>query len=47
MITWMESGLYLYGDGSGWKVDWANRREGEGAGNTQKKIYLIYNTAKV
>jgi hypothetical protein len=30
MITWLESSLYLYGDGSGWKVDWANRKDGRG-----------------
>jgi hypothetical protein len=44
--------------GRGWlKVVWANRREGQGGSsgsarwavevNTQKKIYHIYNTAKV
>jgi hypothetical protein len=32
MITWLESSLYLYGEGSSWKVDWANRREGQGGG---------------
>jgi hypothetical protein len=30
MITWLESSLYLYGEGSGWKVDWADRKEGQG-----------------
>jgi hypothetical protein len=28
MITWLESSLCLYGEGSGRKVDWANRKEG-------------------
>jgi hypothetical protein len=30
MITRLGSGLYIYGDGSGWKVVQANRREGQG-----------------
>jgi hypothetical protein len=32
MITCLESSLYLYGDSSGWKVERANRREGQGGG---------------
>jgi hypothetical protein len=38
MITWLESSLYLYGDGSGWKVEWANRREGQGGGSGSRSV---------
>jgi hypothetical protein len=40
LITWMESSQYLYGEGSGWKVVWANRKEGQGGGSesTQQAV---------
>jgi hypothetical protein len=42
MITWLESNLYLNGEGSGWKVDWANRKEGQGgiSGNASRLLAL-------
>jgi hypothetical protein len=33
MITRMESSHYLYGDGSSYKLVWANRKEGQGGGS--------------
>jgi hypothetical protein len=33
MITQMESSQYLYGEGSSWKVVWADRKEGQGGGS--------------
>jgi hypothetical protein len=40
MITRMQSSQYLYGEGSSWKVLWANRKEGQGggSGSTQQAV---------
>jgi hypothetical protein len=42
MITWLESGLYLHGAGSGLKEDWANLEEGQGGGSesTQQAVKI-------
>jgi hypothetical protein len=38
--TGVESTLYLYGEGSSWKMVWANRKEGQGGGSeiTQQAV---------